>query len=978
MLEYWEARNPSSRVLVAVAAVACAVLLRFALMGLLGPRTPFLTFYPAVMIAALCGGAISGFTSTGLLALLAYFWVLPQGQPPQLDTASWLAIGMFLFSGTVLSLISEGLRRARRRTARAEAEAALAAQGCELNSTIRRLAAIVESSDDAIVGLSPAGIITSWNEGARRLYGYAAEETVGRHASMLCLPACTDEVDVLVGKIADGQRVKSFETKRRHKSGAELSVSMSLSAIRGEDGQPTGMAAVVRDVSERQRMEQALRESQRQATLLADLLEASSQPFGVGYPDGRLGMCNSAYSTLLGYTRQEFAALDWTKDITPPEWLPQEFERLAELKRTGVPIRYEKEYLHKNGQRVPVELLVNLRQAVDGQPEYYSAFVTDISGRKRAEAALRASEAFSRTIIESSPDCIKMLSREGELIFMNQGGARLLEIDDTSGIIGQSYLDMWQGTARQRAQAALETARQGSVGRFDGYFPTAKGMPKWWDVTITPLYDQKAEVDRYLVISRDETQRRQAEQALRNEKERLATIIDTSPELMFLKDINLRYLAANAAHELLLGLHPQDMLGRTDAELMDPDLAESCRATDLAALRKGVVQQEEQVGERWFSVRKKRVEGADGQPLGVSALISDITESRRAYEALRESEERFRQLVENAPEAIFVQTRGRFTYVNQACVRLYGAEATGQILGQTIISRVDPAYHSQVVERIRKLNETGQAVPGTEMRHLRLDGQVVEVEVSAVPLVYGGERGALVFLRDIGERKRVETLREDIERIARHDLKTPLNAVINLPLLLMADHNLDPEQMTSLQMIHEAGLRMLEQIDQSLTLYRIETGSFVLAPQAVDLSALVRQVAGDLGSLARALNVALLVEAGLRPVTARGDALLCRTMISNLLKNAVEASAQGEVTVCLREEQGQAVLGIHNDGAVPLELRARFFEKYASRGKAQGAGLGTYSARLSAEAQKGGITLDTGEEQGTTVTVRLPLWKRPD
>jgi len=848
MFGYWEAKSLSSQVLVAVAAVACAVLLRLAFLGVLGPRTPFLTFYPAVMLAALCGGAVSGLASTGLLALLAYFWVLPQGQPPQIDSASWLAIGMFLFSGAVLSAISEGLRRARRRTARAEAEAALTAQGCELNSTIRRLAAIVESSDDAIVGLTPEGVITSWNEGARLLYGYRAEETVGQHASMLCLPACTDEVDSLIERIKAGQRVKSFETQRRHKSGAELNVSMSLSAIRGEDGQPVGVAAVVRDVTERKRMEQALRES----------------------------------------------------------------------------------------------------------------------------------EAFARTIIESSPDCIKMLNREGELIFMSQGGAHLLEIDDLSAILGQRYLDMWQGAARERALEAFDTARKGAVGRFDGYFPTSKGAPKWWDVTITPLYNQKDELDRFLVISRDETQRRLAEQALRTEKERLSTIINTSPELMFLKDINLRYLAANAAHEQLLGVRPQDMLGRTDAELLDPDLAESCRATDLAALRKGEVQQEEQLGARWFRVRKKRVEGADGQPLGVSALITDITESRRAYEALRESEERFRQLVENAPEAIFVQTKAHFAYVNQACVRLYGAESTGQILGQAITSRVDPAYHRQVVERMRLLSEQGQAVPSTEMRHLRLDGSVVEVEVSAVPLAYGGENGALVFLRDIGERKRVEALREDIERIARHDLKTPLNAVINLPLLLMGDHNLDPEQMTSLQMIHEAGLRMLEQIDQSLTLYRIETGSFVLAPQAVDLSALVRQVAGDLNSLARAMDVTLGVEAGLRPVKASGDALLCRTMISNLLKNAVEASVHGEVTACLREENGQAVLGIHNDVAVPQELRARFFEKYASRGKAQGAGLGTYSARLSAEAQKGSIALDTGEDQGTTVTVRLPLWKGQD
>jgi light-regulated signal transduction histidine kinase (bacteriophytochrome) len=102
--------------------------------------------------------------------------------------------------------------------------------------------------------------------------------------------------------------------------------------------------------------------------------------------------------------------------------------------------------------------------------------------------------------------------------------------------------------------------------------------------------------------------------------------------------------------------------------------------------------------------------------------------------------------------------------------------------------------------------------------------------------LYGGKNGALVFVHDITERKREEALRGDMERIAKHDLKGPLNAVINLPLLYQDDANLTANQAEGLRLIHQAGLRMLEQIDQSLTLYRIETGSFKLAPQAVDLA----------------------------------------------------------------------------------------------------------------------------------------------
>ena len=139
------------------------------------------------------------------------------------------------------------------------------------------------------------------------------------------------------------------------------------------------------------RAQEELQESQRQAALLSDLIESSSQPFGTGFPDGRMGIYNSAFPRLLGYSKEEFVALNWGTDLTPPEWLEREAAVLEELQRTGQPAHYEKEYRRKDGTRVPVELLVHLRRDEYGEPSYYYAFITDITGRKRAEAALRES-----------------------------------------------------------------------------------------------------------------------------------------------------------------------------------------------------------------------------------------------------------------------------------------------------------------------------------------------------------------------------------------------------------------------------------------------------------------------------------------------------------------------------------------------------------------------------------------------------------
>lgn len=152
----------------------------------------------------------------------------------------------------------------------------------------------------------------------------------------------------------------------------------------------------------------------------------------------------------------------------------------------------------------------------------------------------------------------------------------------------------------------------------------------------------------------------------------------------------------------------------------------------------------------------------------VGHLIGDfnlLIQERQRYEtALSDSEQRFRQLVENSPDAIFVQTQGRFAYVNAATLRLFGAEAKDQVEAAPCVDRVHPESRSAVAERIRRINTEGGNSPPMEERYIRIDGSEVVVEVSAVPFHYEGENGALVFVRDISERKRGEQALKSLNR----------------------------------------------------------------------------------------------------------------------------------------------------------------------------------------------------------------------
>jgi signal transduction histidine kinase/CheY-like chemotaxis protein/HPt (histidine-containing phosphotransfer) domain-containing protein len=236
--------------------------------------------------------------------------------------------------------------------------------------------------------------------------------------------------------------------------------------------------------------------------------------------------------------------------------------------------------------------------------------------------------------------------------------------------------------------------------------------------------------------------------------------------------------------------------------------------------------------------------------------------------------------------------------------------------------------------------------------------------------------GAEARTRTLEENAR---LREDVERMSRHDLKTPLNSVLGVARILREDARLPAGHQELVGILERAGWRMLEMVNLSLGLYRMETGGYDFRPQAVNLREVVSRVMVDLHGLAESHGVGFAQASAsrLEPVYVRGEELLCYSILANLVKNAVEATPAGGV-VTIELHPGDPVrLAVRNPGEVPPEVAGRFFQKYATGGKAGGTGLGAYSARLMARVQEGELAMATGAG-GTTLTLTLrPLTGEP-
>ena len=267
--------------------------------------------------------------------------------------------------------------------------------------------------------------------------------------------------------------------------------------------------------------------------------------------------------------------------------------------------------------------------------------------------------------------------------------------------------------------------------------------------------------------------------------------------------------------------------------------------------------------------------------------------------------------------------------------------------------------------------------------HKDLNGKEHYVEISVRKVRddrTGSATGHVVHIaRDVTDRMRAEQLREDVERVVRHDLKSPLNGIIGGAQLLDDSPNLTEEERQLVKAVYESGNSVLQMVNQSLDMYRMAEGSYELSPSIFDLENMLRRIEVRFQKEQRARDVSLRIVIDGRmhhevsPFMMRGEEHTIENLLSNLVQNAFDASPSGEaVTIRIERRDGEILFDIHNRGMIPEEIRDRFFERYVTAGKRRGTGLGTYSAWLMARAHGGTVSFSTDEEEGTHLYVHLP------
>jgi PAS domain S-box-containing protein len=521
----------------------------------------------------------------------------------------------------------------------------------------------------------------------------------------------------------------------------------------------------------------------------------------------------------------------------------------------------------------------------------------------------------------------------------------------------------------------------------------------WVKAASLAQVDAAGRIRRFITSFQDISTYRSTADALRDQLKFSADVFDALPMGLAMRDLDGRYVFVNRTWEEYVGAKREDVIGKKVSDRAPREEADAVEAEDKAALARGpdapVELKDLHYGGKRFMLTRTVLTDASGAPRGVLVGSLDTTERMRMEEALAGEQRRAALLIRAANVGILDWDGvNRTVYYSPRFREMLRYPPDADTSGwPDFFDLVHPEERERVQNIFREhIRGAGPGGPSDihEMLQYRLrrsDGSYVWVEAfgASVRDSRGYATRFIASLADISERRYQEEalrtavrLREEVERMSRHDLKTPINSVIAMSRLMRESGGLRREDDELLGSIERAGYRVLNMVNLSLDLFRMEQGSYEFRPRPVDLAGVARRVAADLESQAASKGVRVEVRApGAR--TAYAEELLCYSMLANLIKNAIEASPDDtQVTVTVEKADGEALaVHVHNDGAVPEAVRERFFQKYATAGKSGGIGLGSYSARLLARVQQGDISLDTSAAGGTTVTVRLALAAAP-
>ncbi len=660
----------------------------------------------------------------------------------------------------------------------------------------------------------------------------------------------------------------------------------------------------------------------------------------------------------------------------------------------------------KDGAVFPMELSVSEVRFEEGR--FFLGILRDASASRSAEEALADSTERLGAVLNAATELAIIATEPGGTITLfNRGAERMLGftaqevVGEASPLIfhrGEEVEECGRGLARRLERPVngfgifADLARAGLAGEREWTWVRKDGATLLVLCSITALYDAKGFPSGFLWIGRDVTETRRQERALRESEERFRTLSTSSPVGVFQTDAEGQCLYTNPRWCEITGLGPEESLGVGWIRAVHPDDQDDL----LTAWRRALLWDEEMIHEfrfrrpggedRWVQARAAPVRSEGGGVRGYVGTTEDITERKRAEEALRDSEARTRAIIEQLLGGLVTITEeGIIELVNPAAQRMFGYTEE-DLVGRHLSLLLPETVEGDPREYLRRAHR--QAVGRvTEWEARRKSGAVFPVEVSLFEFQTLQGRRFAGNVRDLTKLREVERLKREFVSTVSHELRTPLTSIRG-SLGLLAGGAAGPipgkaGELVSIALKNSERLILL--INDILDTEKIESGRMEFAIQPLAVMASVEQ--------ALAANQAYAHQYGVRLVLAEtepGSQVLAdpnrlAQVLANLLSNACKFSPSGgTVDVSVRASEGWVRISVTDHGpGIREEFRPRIFQRFAQADASDarqkgGTGLGLSISKTIVENMGGRIGFETEAGRGTTFHVDLPVARSPD
>ena len=753
-----------------------------------------------------------------------------------------------------------------------------------------------------------------------------------------------------------------------------------------------GTVVIRTDITQRKQMEIALRESEEHFRILVE-----GHPIPVWMVDletAEILYESPAAAELMGREWPSEKASYTTDHVVYAGQREQVNKRLRE---TGEVRDYELQLKKADGTFVWVAIndrLINYQGR-----EISVTSISDLSERKQAEEALRASEARFRTLVENSPICIHEIDLEGRLQSMNPTGLDMMGATDASAIRDRPYLDAVSEGDREQVGRLLSAAIAGERCDFE-FTEASRRRPRVFASNFIPIKGEDGSVQKLMGMTTDITDRKQREDELRQARETLEDAIEALSEGFVLYDADDRFVMCNqryrefnhlSADKLKLGVEWLDILrtacergqykdaiGRVDEYIEEHSKGglEACCGTNVEF---------QQSDGRWFVGSRQRTRQG-----GTVGTRIDITERKRMEEALRESEARFRSIssAHPVPVAIVTVDGGEMLYVSKPWADLFGTSI------EAVVGRHAEDYYANPADRARFIEPLLRdgAVNGFEVEFKRPDGSTLWVALTAKRCEFEGKDAIVTGVIDLTERRAAEqeiarqrevlhqseklsALGELLASVA-HELNNPLSVVVGQALLL--------KETTTDEGISHRAVKIGNAADRCA---RIVKTFLAMARQqptesmTVNMNDIIEATLDVTSYSLRASDIEVSLLLARELPLLHGDADQLSQVFTNLIVNGQHALEEKQrprklsISSAFDKSKDEVVVEVKDNGpGIPEEIRSRIFEPlFTTKEVGTGTGIGLAVCHRIIESHGGTITVESNPQVETSFVIRLPV-----